>query len=259
MIQIYFTIHFKKQPVLQHIHNLIKMTFKNRRLTNPIIFEIVDDFVDNNNDNEDDYETNNDDKYKRHEQLSDDDIEIVENIKARMQEGALPATIYRFKFTEEFMEELHDFSKIHQYDHRKDFKEAWVKWTQDNEDIISKEVERLKSLGYPNDDIIDDKMFKSARYYFRKKSAVRPEPKQRRQYIVVDHELLDKMDLHIISNIYNEDYKPKTAFIMFCKEYKAVLQQTILTMGEKGVFDAKIIEDKIKKTYKNRYFMLTNK
>ena len=224
------------------------MTFKNRQSPMPIIFEIVDDFIDNNNDNEDDYETNN-----------DDDNEIVENIKARMQEGALPATIYRFKFTEEFMEELHNFSKVHQYDHRKDFKEAWVKWADNNEDIISKEVDRLKTLGYPNDDIIDDKMFKSARYYFRKKSSVRPEPKQRRQYIVVDHELLDKMDLHIISNIYNEDYKPKTAFIMFCKEYKVVLQQTILTMGEKGVFDAKLIEDKIKKTYKNRYFMLTNK
>ena len=224
------------------------MTFKNRQSPMPIIFEIVDDFIDNNNDNEDDYETNN-----------DDDNEIVENIKARMQEGALPATIYRFKFTEEFMEELHNFSKVHQYDHRKDFKEAWVKWADNNEDIISKEVDRLKTLGYPNDDIIDDKMFKSARYYFRKKSSVRPEPKQRRQYIVVDHELLDKMDLHIISNIYNDDYKPKTAFIMFCKEYKAVLQQTILTMGEKGVFDAKLIEDKIKKTYKNRYFMLTNK
>ena len=210
------------------------MTFKSRQLPNPIIFEIVDDFVDN------------------------EDFVDSEN-NSRIQEGALPVTIYRFKFTEEFMEDLHDFSKIHQYDHRKDFKEAWVKWTQDNEDIISKEVYRLKALGYPNDDIIDDKMFKSARYYFRKKSAVRPEPKQRRQYIVVDHELLDKMDCHIISNIYNDDYKPKTAFIMFCKEYKAVLQQTILTMGEKGVFGAKIIEDKIKKTYKNRYFMLTNK
>jgi hypothetical protein len=228
------------------------MTFKNKQSPMPIIFEIVDDFIDNNNENEDDCETNNDDN-------NDDDNEIIDNIKARMQEGALPATIYRFKFTEEFMEDLHDFSKIHQYDHRKDFKEAWVKWTEVNEDIISKEVERLKALGYPNDDIIEDKMFKSARYYFRKKSSVRPEPKQRRQYIVVDHELLDKMDFHIISNIYNDDYKPKTAFVMFCKEYKVVLQQTILTMGEKGVFDAKLIEDKIKKTYKNRYFMLTNK
>ena len=33
-------------------------------------------------------------------------------------------TIYRYKFREEFVGELYKFSKIHQYDHRKDFKEA---------------------------------------------------------------------------------------------------------------------------------------
>ena len=155
------------------------------------------------------------------------------------------------------MEELHNFSKIHQYDHRKDFKEAWVKWTESNQDIITKEVERLMALGYQNeDDIVDDKMFKSARYYFRKKSVIRPEPKQRRQYIGVDHELLAAMDNHIIANIYNNDYKPKTAFIMFCKENEDVLKQTISKLS---IQDAKLIQDKIKKTYKNRYFMLTNK
>ena len=36
--------------------------------------------------------------------------------------------IYRYKFTEHFMEELYEFSKIHQYDARKDFKEAWKIW-----------------------------------------------------------------------------------------------------------------------------------
>jgi hypothetical protein len=155
------------------------------------------------------------------------------------------------------MEELHDFSKIHQYDHRKDFKEAWIKWTDENHDIIAKEVDRLVALGYPNeDDIVDDKMFKSARYYFRKKSAVKSEPKQRRQYIGVDHELLETMDIHIRTNIYNDDYKPKTAFVMFCKENEDVLRQTIEKMS---ISDAKMIQDKIKKTYKNRYFMLTSK
>jgi TctA family transporter len=35
------------------------------------------------------------------------------------------ASIYRYKFTQEFMDELYKFSKIHQYDERADFKEAW--------------------------------------------------------------------------------------------------------------------------------------
>ena len=109
--------------------------------------------------------------------LDDDETEIIDEILEQKidNELSLPSTIFRFKFTEEFMEELHNFSKIHQYDHRKDFKDAWVKWTEENQDIIAKEVDRLVAMGYPNeDDIVDDKMFKSARYYFRKKSTVKP-------------------------------------------------------------------------------------
>ena len=47
----------------------------------------------------------------------------------------LPPTInvniFRYKFTDEFMEDLFKFSKIHQYDHRSVFKEAWIIWTQE--------------------------------------------------------------------------------------------------------------------------------
>ena len=226
-----------------------------------IIFEIVDDvdeFLKSNEKNGNKNEnTNIRQDYERHDALSDDDFEILDEILIKKKAAALPSTIFRFKFTENFMEELSDFSKIHQYDHRKDFKEAWVKWTAENEDLVTKEVQRLLILGYPNeDDIVDDKMFKSARYYFRKKSSVKVEPKQRRQYIGVDHELLETMDRHIIANIHNDDYKPKSAFVMFCKENEDVLKQTITKMDTS---DVKMIQDKIKKTYKNRYFMLTNK
>ena len=78
------------------------------------------------------------------------------------------STIYRYKFTEDFMNELFNFSKIHQYDDRKDFKEAWELWLVDNEEIVIDEEIRLINLGYVGD--VRDKMFKSARYYFRKKN-----------------------------------------------------------------------------------------
>jgi hypothetical protein len=167
----------------------------------------------------------------------------------------LPTLIYRFKFTEDFMEELYKFSKIHQYDERKDFKEAWKLWTEENEEIIDEETTRLTSLGYDGD--VMDKMFKSARYYFRKKSTEKKEPRQRRQYISVNRELLDAMDNHIEENIFNVDYQPKTGFISFCKANEVVLKETIAKIFEQGVKDSSLIEDKIKKTYKNRYFMLT--
>lgn len=57
-------------------------------------------------------------------------------------------SIYRYKFTKEFTDELFKFSKIHQYDHRKDFKEAWEIWIQDNENLVNIESRRLINLGY---------------------------------------------------------------------------------------------------------------
>jgi hypothetical protein len=175
----------------------------------------------------------------------------------RIDRNGFACMIYRYKFTEEFMEELYNFSKIHQYDERKDFKEAWKVWTEDNTDIIDEEMNRLLLLGYDGDILL--KMFKSARYYFRKKSSEKKEPKQRRQYISVNRELLDVMDHHIEENIHKDDYQPKTAFVAFCKENEAILKETISKIFAQGVKDSKVIEDKIKKTYKNRYFILTSK
>ena len=172
-------------------------------------------------------------------------------------DNELPIVIYRFKFTEEFMVYLYNFSKIHQYDDRKDFKEAWNVWTEENDDIIDGEMRRLLTLGYEGD--VLDKMFKSARYYFRKKSTERTDPKQRRQYISVTKDLLDAMDRHIENNIYDENYQPKTGFITFCKDNESLLKETISSIFGQGIKESELIEDKIKKTYKNRYFMLTNK
>jgi len=176
----------------------------------------------------------------------------------REEELTLGASkIFRFKFTEEFMQELYKFSKIHQYDHRKDFKEAWLIYLEENDDIIQEEVDRLNRLGYDGD--ILDKMFKSARYYFRKKSPVKVEPKQRRQYITVNHDLLEAMDRHIRSNICNTDYQPKNGFIMFCNDNQHLMMKTFKILLENGINEGDQIKNKFKKTYKNRYFMLTNK
>ncbi len=166
-------------------------------------------------------------------------------------------TIFRFKFTEEFMKELYQFSKIHQYDHRKDFKEAWLLWLDENMDLVRTEIERLFQLGYEGDVI--DKMFKSARYYFRKKSTTKVVPKQRRQYISINHNVLEAMDEHIKKNRKDSDYQPKNGFITFCKDNEIILKECIKTMMDNNIQDVELIENKLKKTYKNRYFMLITK
>ena len=164
-------------------------------------------------------------------------------------------SIFRYKFTEEFMIELYNFSKIHQYDDRKTFKDSWNTWVEENEDVIQSEINRLTNLEYKGD--ILDKMFKSARYYFRKKSVELKIVKPRRQYISIDRELLSSMDIHIRENMFCEDYQPKTAFINFCIENESAVKNTLRNILEQGIIDSKLIQDKIKKTYKNRYFIAT--
>ena len=167
--------------------------------------------------------------------------------------------IYRFKFTEPFMSELYQFSKIHQYDDREQFKEAWKVWEENNNELVTIETRRLVNLGYEGD--ILEKMYKSARYYFRKKSTEKKKPIKRGKYIGLSKQLLEIMDEHIRIHMKREDYQPKTGFVEFCKENIPSLREEIkqLHEGQGVALDPKIIQAKIKKTYKNRYFVIANK
>lgn len=172
-------------------------------------------------------------------------------------EHEMLVNIFRYKFTDDFNKELYKFSKIHQYDERKDFKEAWTIWMEEQDDIINDEIRRLTNLGY--DGNILDKMFKSARYYFRKKSTEKKAPKKRRNYMGAQKELLDAMDEHIKLNINNAYYKPSDGFDDFCKSNVDLLKNEVNVLCRIGFNDASEIKAKIKKTYKNRYFLLINK
>jgi hypothetical protein len=168
-----------------------------------------------------------------------------------------PIGIYRYKFTNEFTNELFKFSKVHQYDHRKDFKEAWEIWMDDNENMINEEVRRLTNLGYEGD--IIDKMFKSARYYFRKKSTEKKEPAKRRTYMGSQKDLIEAMDEHIKRNMLAGDFKPSEGFDDFCKKNINILKEQINMLCQAGLTDSEEIKNKIKKTYKNRYFLFISK
>jgi hypothetical protein len=200
---------------------------------------------------------NREDGYEINEEMNKEIKDYKSCININQEDETSSNTIYRYKFTEDFMVDLYKFAKIHQYDDRKDFKEAWLIWVEDNKDIVDEEIHRLLYLGYEGD--ILDKMFKSARYYFRKKSTEKKQPKQRRQYISVNRELLNAMDNHIEDNMYNDNYQPKTGFITFCKDNEILLKDAISKLYEQGEKNSGLIEDKIKKTYKNRYFMLVSK
>jgi stress-induced morphogen len=192
--------------------------------------------------------------YDRVDPLEDTSIENEPNNQTN---DHFNVNIYRYKFTVDFTDELFKFSKIHQYDDRKSFKEAWNIWIEENDDIINQEYKRLKEAGYDGD--ILDKMFKSARYYFRKKSTEKKEPSKRRIYVGSQKDLLEAMDQHIKSNIVSGDFKPSQGFNEFCKEHTDILKQSIVLLYSAGFKDENEIETKIKKTYKNRYFIAISK
>lgn len=187
-------------------------------------------------------------------------MEFELNTNTNLVENKIDTTIsrvYRFKFEDEFVEILYRFAKLHQFDDRDTFKDAWNIWLEENDSVVTQEIERLSRLGYDGD--IKDKMFKSARYYFRKKNTEKKEPAQRREYISVSKDLLEEMDRHINQNMNDSKYTPKDGFDMFCKENTTILKENITKICQSGVTDSIIIYNKMKKTYKNRYFMITKK
>ena len=161
------------------------------------------------------------------------------------------ANIYRYKFTEHFMAQLYVFSKIHQYDDRHSFKDAWQLWIEENDELVKTEELRILRLGYEGD--VLDKMFKSGRYYFRKKSTIESEPKKRREYINVSKRLIETIDIHVTTS---KRMKPSDAFDQFYKENTELVKEEIAYLCKHPL---DIIEDKIKKTYKNRFFIGINK
>ena len=110
--------------------------------------------------------------------------------------------------------------------------------------VITIEYRNLIKDGYNGD--FDDKMFKTVRYYLKKKK--KQKPKERRKYIPLSREFLDCIDNHI-NNC--KDIKPAAAFKDFSTNYKTHIEKEVLLLEKYLKNDE--CKDKIKKTYKNRY------
>jgi hypothetical protein len=160
------------------------------------------------------------------------------------------------------------FASIHRYDDRKTFKEEWNKWIENPsiQPIIHEECERLKYNQYEGDPM--DKIFKSVRYYYRKKTPtqidasgnqIQSEKKPRKKYESLDDVLLEQMDEHIqkqmntyISEISNREIIKNTTVCLLspAESYSNYLEQYAKEMRDMDEEQ----QLKIKKTYKNRFF-----
>lgn len=163
---------------------------------------------------------------------------------------------YRFKLSEEVTDAVTRFSRKHAHDNRSDYKEAWREWCEEHLRLVTVETDRLRGLGYTGD--ICEKMYKAGRYYFRKKDfSETAQPQERRNYVSMEHEVLSAMVSHIHTIMNNEDFTPANGYGNFCQTNIELLREEVKRLCEAGQIDGQSLAAKIKKTYKNRYFMIS--
>lgn len=203
--------------------------------------------------------------------------DLTSRLQAELQQGDLTGRLqaelqqYRFDFTEEFGQVLSAFAAQHKNAARKTFKSEWNLWCEmpDIKEQISLEITNMKRNGFEGD--ILDKMFKSARYYHRK-NVTRPKPikcktEPKRHSNRFTKGLLDIMDTHIEYYISTQINKSKMradtrislsqseGYNLFCETRQDDIYAELLDIkGHRGIMDAQIMSDKLKKAYKTRFY-----
>jgi len=219
----------------------------------------------------------------------------VENTKQKITETRANTTqekeitlqlqIFHHNFSDQIADRFTYFATLHRYDDRKTFKEAWQKWIleEDVAAVIQTEIQTLETNRYTGD--ILDKMFKSVRYYYRKKPIAPKLPTTRKAYVALPISILENMDQHIIETMLQHtnpettecSISPAKAFELYMKRHN---QNNELSFEDKSspdnhsspsfvphsglvVIDNQEQEQtqeqidipKYKKTYKNRFFI----
>lgn len=162
--------------------------------------------------------------------------------------------VFRFKFNEELTDNINYFSKLHQHDDRKTYKEEWKKWCETPEmvAIIMSETERLNRLGYTEN--INDKMYRSSRYYYRKKNE---QVKERATFVRssynVSKEFITLMKNYIENEKLSSNFSPKNAYNNFIEINKELYDNEIQNLTTNGFSNEDALL-KIKKTFKNQHY-----
>lgn len=185
---------------------------------------------------------------------------------------------HRFTFSPALMEHISVFAIKHQCNDRSTFKLAWEKWIKrdDISVIIKDETAFLKNTGFKGD--VMDKMFTSARYYFRKKVSKKTADKEknrRKKHEGLGAKILQQMDAHILQKIKKSTTlttsgggesilsvyaSPSASFENYCLEYKDQIVEQAKTEADPTTTisksDMTTVFNKFKKTYKNRFYIM---
>ena len=179
-----------------------------------------------------------------------------------------PFPTYRYNFSPNFICMLKEFSSKHTSDDLKTYRNEWARWCEENSIAIDNEIRILIENGFKGN--IQDKMFKSGRFYFRnnnKNKEQEEEEEEEEEENNIDNNIikrdetknksthLPKTFIKTIDNhIERTSLKPKMCFSEYCRLYKEELKTAIEFLCEMG-YDENTISNKIKKTFNNRFYL----
>ena len=73
----------------------------------------------------------------------------------------------------------------------------------------------------------------------------------------MDKLVIQSMDDHIIKNIILTDYTPANGYLDYCKNNISLINDEINRLSRESELNDKEFIKKFKKTYKNRYFLIS--
>lgn len=176
---------------------------------------------------------------------------------------------FRFDFSHKVKLMLADFANMNMGVSRKEFTDAWFKWVGHTtiKTILTSETNQMESDGFDGD--VLDKMFKSVRYYHRKRESVKNESTSQstgKHQNRFSREFLKQMDNYIQSQI--DDLKnvntthgkevntlaQSVAYIQYCEVNQNNILSEFRSIKQQRGKLSDMMADKLKKTYKNRFY-----
>ena len=111
---------------------------------------------------------------------------------------------------------------------------------------------------------IEEKLFKSVRYYYKKKISIEKSEEEevekdekKRDYICFQTLFLEAIDNHIKDKVKDNDYSPAKGYDDFCEINTDLIKSEIIYLLEENEdLKSNEIIKKIKKAYKNRYYQI---
>lgn len=179
---------------------------------------------------------------------------------------------FRYDFSDDVTKMLGEFANNNREKSRKEFTQIWEEYIAEEKTskIIKDEIEMMRYHGFCGD--VMDKMYKSVRYYHRKRDIktlnVDQDINKNKHENRFSREFLKMMDKYILEqmtdheNIKHSDetgrqintLSQSESYQTFCEKNKEKILEEFIKIRKQTGRLTEMVVDKIKKTYKNRFY-----